>query len=129
MNMNPFTSSDLTAPGGPLNIDTWDARRTEDGRVSVIDVIADITGKSHRYASNVYRDLVREERVPECEVRSLPPRSHLNASSNLKHTTRSRGFSRTPQHTLVATAAEMVEIVWQLPVVPMQSFQASSCGS
>ena len=116
MNMNPFTSSDLTAPGGPLNIDTWDAWRTEDGRVSVTDVIADITAKTHRYASNVYRDMVREERVPECDVRPLPPRSHLNASSNSGHTTRrSRGFSRTAQYTPVATAAEMVEIVWQLP--------------
>ena len=107
MNMNPFTSSDLTAPSGPLNVDTWDARRTEDGRVSVIDVIADITGKTHHYASNVYRDLVREERVPECEVRSLPPRSHLNASSNSGHTTRrSRGFSRTAQYTPVATCID-----------------------
>ena len=115
MNMTPFTSSDLTAQGGQLNLDTWDARRTEDGRVSVIDVIADVTGKTHRYASNVYRDLVREERVPECEVRPLPPRSSSLASWNSGSQRVQRGGARFDQETPVATAAEMVEIIWQLP--------------
>ena len=106
MNMSPFTSSDLTAHGGPLNIDTCDARRTEDGRVSVIDVIADITGKTHRYASNVYRDLVREERVPECEVRPLPPRSSSLASWNSGSQRVQRGGVRVDQQTPVATGID-----------------------
>ena len=106
MNMNPFTSSDLTAPGGPLNIDTWDARRTEDGRVSLIDVIADITGKSPRYASNVYRDLVREERVPECEKCSLPPRSSSLASCNSRSQGVQRGGVRVDQQTPMATGID-----------------------
>ena len=101
---------------GQLTLDQWDARRTEDGMVSVIDVIADVTGKTAHYASNVYNDLVREERVPDCEKRSLPPRSHLSVSRNPGHTQRrSGGFSCAVQPTPVATAAEMVEIVWQLP--------------
>ena len=53
MNMNPCTSTDSTVQGGQLNIDSWDARRTEDGRVFVIDVIADVTGKTARYTSNM----------------------------------------------------------------------------
>ena len=86
---------------GQLALDQWDARCTEDGKVSVLDVIADVTGKNAHYASNVYRDLVREERAPDCEKRSLPPRSG--------------SFTGVAQPTPVATAAEMVQIVWQLP--------------
>ncbi len=86
---------------GQLTLDQWDARCTEDGKVSVLDVIADVTGKNAHYASNVYRDLVREERAPDCEKRSLPPRSD--------------SFTGVAQPTPVATAAEMVQIVWQLP--------------
>ena len=96
--MNPFTSNISTAQDGQLNPDNWDARRTEDGKVSVVDVIADVTSKTHRYASNIYRDLVREERVPECEVRHLPPRSHLSVSWNSGHTQRRfGGFSGAAQ--------------------------------
>jgi len=100
---------------GQLTLDQWDARRTEDGKVSVIDVIADVTGKTPHYASNVYNDLVREERVPECEKRSLPPRSSCLASWISGSQRIQRGGARVDQETPVATAAEMVEIVWQLP--------------
>ncbi len=72
--MNPFTSSDLTAQGGPLNIDTWDARRTNDNKISVIDVIADVRNVKHHYAAVLYNRLLDEERVQACEMRPLPPR-------------------------------------------------------
>ena len=38
---------------GQLTLDEWDARRIDDGRVSVIDVIADITGNTYQYATNL----------------------------------------------------------------------------
>ena len=44
---------------GQLTLDQWDVWRTEDNKVSVVDVIADVTGKTAHYASNVYRDLLR----------------------------------------------------------------------
>jgi hypothetical protein len=101
---------------GQLTLDQWDARRTEDGKVSVIDVIADITGKTHHHASNVYNRLREEQRISECEVRPLPPRSHLGVASKLGCTQRrSGGFSGASQETPVANAAEMISIVWQLP--------------
>ena len=59
--MSPFTSNDLIAEGGQLNLDNWDARRTEDGKVSVVDVIADVTGKKHHYAAVIYNRLLDEE--------------------------------------------------------------------
>ena len=100
--MNPFASSVLAAQGGQLNLDNWDARCTEDGRVSVIDVIADVTGKTHHHASNLYNRLREEQRIRECEMRPLPPRSNLSVSSKSGHTQkRSGGFSRTVQLTLL----------------------------
>ena len=115
MNMNPFTSSDLTAPGGPLNLDIWDARRTADNKVSVVDVIADVRGVKHDCAAQLYRRLLSEERVPHCEVRPLPPREHSLASAICHRQRISRGGARADQETPVATAAEIVEIIWQLP--------------
>ena len=98
---------------GQLTLDRWDARRTDDGKVSVIDVIADVRAVGHDYAAQLYRRLLSEERVPPCEVRLLPPRHVSAESSNTQR--RSGGFSGAAQPTPVATAAEMVEIVWQLP--------------
>jgi len=114
MNMNPFTSNILTAQDGQLNLDTWDARRTEDGKVSVVDVIADVTGKKHHYAAVIYNRLLDEERIPECEMRPLPSRGNslVVTKSDLQRSRRGgpKWFRPTP----VATAAEMVEIIWQL---------------
>ena len=91
---------------GQLTLDQWDARRTEDGQVSVVDVIADVTGKTAHYASNVYRDLVREERVSECEVRPLPPRSSSLASWIPGSRRIHRGGARVGRETAVATVVE-----------------------
>ena len=96
-----------------LTLENWDARRTHDNKVSVIDVIADVRSVSHNYAAQLYQRLVSEERVPDCEKRPLPPRHVTAECSNAQR--RSGGFSCTAQLTPVATAAEMVEIVWQLP--------------
>ena len=112
--MNPFTSNILTAQDGQLNLDTWDARRIEDGKVSVVDVIADVTGKKHHYAAVFYNRLLDEERIPECEMRPLPSRGNslVVTKSDLQRSRRGgpKWFRPTP----VATAAEMVEIIWQL---------------
>ena len=99
-----------------LTLDNWDARRTHDNKVSVIDVIADVRSVSYDHAAHIYRRLLSEERVPECEKRLLPPRAHLSVSTpGATARRRSGGFSGIAQSTPVATAAEMVEIVWQLP--------------
>ena len=66
---------------GQLTLDQWDARRTDDGKVSVVDVIADVRAVGHDYAAQLYRRLLSEERVPQCEVRRLPPRAHSMASA------------------------------------------------
>ena len=52
------------------------ARRTYDGKVSVVDVIADVTKKNFNYAAKMYRRLLEEERVPHCECRVLDPRAN-----------------------------------------------------
>ena len=80
--------------------------------MSVVDVIAGVRSVTHNYAAQLYQRLLREERVPHCEVRPLPPRQVTAGGSPQRiH----RGGARVAQETPVATAAEMVEIVWQLP--------------
>ena len=98
---------------GQLTLDEWDARRTEDGRISVIDVIADVTGKTHQYAINVYNRLCNEQRVSQRELRPLPPRSNLSVTPESFNTQRrSGGFSWAAQtsprqsHPLRATDIE-----------------------
>ena len=97
---------------GQLTLDQWDARRTEDNKVSVVDVIAGVRSVTHNYAAQLYQRLLREERVPRCEVRPLPPRQ-VTASCSPQRI--HQGGARFDQATPVATPAEMVEIVWQLP--------------
>ena len=46
-------------------------RKTETGKISVIDVISQIKSCSNKYASEVYKRLLEEERVPVCEVGHL----------------------------------------------------------
>jgi hypothetical protein len=116
----------MTFSFGQLTSATWDARTTADGKVSVIDVISDISGKDTHYASNTYKRLVVEERVPKCGLQSLPPRKNLNTSppgtakgvaptgSSLSLAPTGRGGARAGL-TPVATVAEMTEIIWQLP--------------
>ena len=40
---------------GQLTLDRWDARRTDDGKVFVVDVIADVRAVSHDYAAQLCR--------------------------------------------------------------------------
>jgi len=95
-----------------LDHTSWDARKTDDGRVSVVDVIAHVTGKSFDYSAQVYRRLLAEERVPECATLPLAPR--VDSAPSTGQRTR-RGGARGNAPTPVATAAQMVEILWQLP--------------
>ena len=77
-------------------------RKTEDGKVSVVDVIAEIKHCSAKYASEAYKRLLAEERVPECETRLM---------MSAKIGRQNRSHYATP----IATAAEITEIIWQLP--------------
>jgi hypothetical protein len=81
-------------------------RKTEDGKVAVVDVIAQIKNCTQHYAAKAYRRLLEEERVPECEVRSI---AHI--ASERSGTKCPRPTTSTP----IATAAEITEIIWQLP--------------
>ena len=95
-----------------MSPEAWDARRTEDNKVAVMDVITSLTGKSRQYASMFYNRIVEEQRVPACETRLLPPKpANLNVSSTRSS---SHGGAR-PQETPIATAAEMINIIWELP--------------
>ena len=78
-------------------------RKTEDGKVSVVDVIAQIKKCTGNYAAKTYRRLLDEERVPTCELRDIQ-----------KGTICPR-HKRSAYNTPIATAAEITEIVWQLP--------------
>ena len=77
-------------------------------RVSVYDVIAAAKGCSANAAGMVFRRLLQAGLVPQC----------ADVTQNLIHTDRlnqeSHGGPRRP--VVVATAAEMVQILWALPV-------------
>ena len=68
-----------------FSIDTWTARRTPDNRVSVIDVISHVTGKHHRYASDLYNRLVVEERISPCTMHNMPPKAISAVSGPTRH--------------------------------------------
>ncbi len=87
-------------------MDLTRVRKTADGKVSVIDVITQMKKCTGNYAAQVYKRLLEEERVPKCEVHSIVHTASEGSTANC-----SRPTTRTP----VATAAEIVEIVWQLP--------------
>ena len=90
----------------PVAMDLSKIRKTEDGKVSVVDAIAQVKKCTGKYASEVYKRLLAEERVPECEVRNI---AHIASE-------RSSAFcSRPTTSTPIATAAEITEIIWQLP--------------
>ena len=76
-------------------------------RVSVYDVIAAAKGCSANAAGMVFRRLLQAGLVPQC----------ADVTQNLIHTDRlnqdSHGGPRRP--VVVATAAEMVQILWALP--------------
>jgi hypothetical protein len=96
----------------------WDCTKDNTGIWGLIsDVIEEmLLREGNEKASNLYKKLIHEERIPQCEDRALAPRTDLRASSNPGNTRNPcTGFARTSQLTPVATVAEMVEIVWQLP--------------
>ena len=81
-------------------------RKTEDGKVSVIDVISQIKKCSANYAAQVFQRLLSEERVPTCEVRNIVQRTVERSTARC-----SRPSTSTP----IASAAEIIEVIWQLP--------------
>ncbi len=93
---------------------SWSARKTDDGRISVVDVIAAVTGKSHNYAAQIFQRLVAEERVTPVGDVTLPARAECMETAQRSVQKTHRGGAR-PKATPVATAAQMVEIIWQLP--------------
>ena len=115
-----------------IDMSPWTVRKTPDNKVSVVDVIAHIRGVTTKYAATMYRRLCDEDRVPKCATEPLPPRAdslgdtictpqqrdtaggHVSTKSgNIKK--QRGGFSHASQDSPVATAAEMVEIIWALP--------------
>ena len=85
-------------------------RKTPDGKLSVVDVIRQMKSCTAHYAAQLYKRLVDEERVPGCEQRSI---AHTASESTGGESARTqcRASYRTP----IATAAEIIEIIWQLP--------------
>ena len=78
-------------------------RKTGDGKVSVVDVIAQVKQCTANYAAKAYRRLLEEERVPKCEMRDI------------QKGTKCLRQNRSEYHTPIATAAEITQIIWQLP--------------
>jgi len=83
-------------------MDLSKVRKTEDGKVSVIDVISQIKKCTNKYASDVYKRLLAEERVPQSESRIL---------TSTKIGRQNRSEYATP----IASAEEIIEVIWQLP--------------
>ena len=97
---NPGLLTSASNKSAPMDVKHM--RKTEDGKVSVLDVIAQMKNCTQHYASKMYRRLVEEERVPDCEIRSL-----MSAKCGRQN----RSHYPTP----VASAAEITQIIWQLP--------------
>ena len=81
------------------------SKETEDGKVSVIDVISQIKKCSANYAAQIYQRLLIEERVPTCEVRSIAQRTSEGSTARC-----TRPRTSTP----IASAAEIIEVIWQI---------------
>ena len=85
-------------------------RKTEDGKVSVIDVISEVKKCQAHYAAQLYKRLLSEERVPHCEVRNIVQRTSESTVAGSARTT-----CRPNYLTPIASAAEIIEVIWQLP--------------
>ena len=81
------------------------SRKTEDKKVSVVDVIAQMKNCTQHYEAQLYTQLVREERVPDCEMRSIARAAPKGTG----------GKPARPYATPVASAAENTQIIWKLP--------------
>ena len=90
-------------------MDLSKVRKTEDGKLSVIDVISQIKKCQAHYAAQLYKRLLSEERVPQCEVRNIAHRA--SECTVVKSARQNRNEYSTP----IATAAEIIEVIWQLP--------------
>ena len=101
--MSPTT----TIPAAVMDLSK--VRKTEDGKVSVIDVISQIKKCSANYAAQVFQRLLSEERVPSCEVRNMAQRTAVDTTARCSRQNRSE------YATPIASAAEIIEIIWQLP--------------
>ena len=97
---NPGLLTSASKKSAPMDVKHM--RKTEDGKVSVLDVVAQMKNCTQHYASKMYRRLVEEERVPDCEIRSL-----MSAKCGRQH----RSHYPTP----VASTTEITQISWQLP--------------
>ena len=91
-------------------MDLSKVRKTTDGKVSVIDVISQIKKCQAHYAAQLYKRLLSEERVPTCEVRNIAQRASDSTAAGSARTT-----CRPNYLTPVASAAEIIEVIWQLP--------------
>ena len=85
-------------------------RKTTDGKVSVIDVISQIKKCQAHYAAQLYKRLLSEERVPQCELRNIAQRTSESSVARSART-----ICRPNYLTPIASAAEIIEIIWQLP--------------
>ena len=77
-------------------------RRTEHGKVSVVDVTAQVKNCKGGYAAQAYRWLFDEERVSKCEMRCIAHATPERSDAK---------FTRPTTSTPIATAAEVTEII------------------
>ena len=93
-----------------MDLDFTKCRKTQDGLVSVIDVIATVKKCDHHYAAKAYKRLLDEDRVPE-----TPMHPHGSLARFLGGTKSPlvRGIAAR-NLTPVATTAQLVDIIWEL---------------
>ena len=91
-------------------MDLSKVRKTTDGKVSVIDVISQVKKCQAHYAAQLYGRLLSEERVPQCELRSIAQRTSESTVAGSARTS-----CRPNYLTPIASAAEIIEVIWQLP--------------
>ena len=94
-----------------MDLDFAKCRKTSEGLVSVIDVIAAVKKCDHHYAAKTYKRLLDEDRVPE-----TPMHPHGSLARFLGGTKSPlvRGIAAR-NLTPVATTAQLVDIIWELP--------------
>ena len=107
----PSNQMPLTTTVPIAIMDLSRVRKTEDGKVSVVDVISQIKKCSANYAAQVYQRLLSEERVPTCEVRNIAQRTAEGSTARC---------SRPSISAPIASAAETIEVIWQRLFIPNQ---------
>ena len=66
---NPGFLTSASKKSAPMDVKHM--RKTEEGKVSVLDVVAQMKNCTQNYVAHRYKRLVEEERVPDCEMRSI----------------------------------------------------------